>query len=738
MFGSPLNLFKPTLVIIFILLLFSSCVLSQTIDDTTIEKDLKEFDVTGYKSKITQLEQLPNIHGTYLVAGKKTEVVELSNQNSNVAEKTGRQIFSKIPGVFVYDMDGSGNQINIATRGLDPHRSWEFNIRQNDVMVNSDIYGYPASHYSAPLEAVDKIELTRGTGALQYGGQFGGMINYKLKQVNNKAFAFESINTVGSFGLYSTYNAIGGTYKKWKYYAYSANRHSDGYRKNGRGDYNAQFASIAYQANKKLSFKAEAGRSDYAYQIPGPLNDSIFNANPQAATRSRNYFSPEIYVPSFRVNYDIGQNTHLELISSAVLGSRKSIQITGNALSPDVINASLGGRQVDIDNFNSYTTELRLLQNYGIGSLQSTLAAGVRLINNDLRRRQVGVGTSNSDEDYSVKNDEYRRDMHFKTDNVALYIENMFNLTSKWVISPGLRYESGHSDFSGKIAYLDDTQVPNTIKHEYLLGGVSTKYTLNEIINFHAGFSQAYRPVVLKDIIPETTTEGSSKNLKDVTGYNAEFGVNGMIGSTIKYDLTLFRLTQNDRMGTVTLLGAAGNDSLYYRTNIGNSKTDGVEFFLQWKIFQNEHTTVSFFTSTSYMDGRYTSGEMRDVNDKNKNKSLKDKKIESVPAIISRNGLDISYKKFSLSVLYSYTDESYADPFNTVNTNKSGTIGLIPAYGLLDAGISYYLSEQIKIRVNGGNLLNKQYFTKRPTFYPGPGIWPSDGRSLQLTFQVKI
>ncbi len=59
--------------------------------------------------------------------------------NGNIAEKTGRQIFAKIPGVFVHDMDGSGNRVNISTRGLDPHRSWEYNIRQNGIITNSDM-----------------------------------------------------------------------------------------------------------------------------------------------------------------------------------------------------------------------------------------------------------------------------------------------------------------------------------------------------------------------------------------------------------------------------------------------------------------------------------------------------------------------------------------------------------------------------------------------------------------------
>jgi Fe(3+) dicitrate transport protein len=97
-------------------------------------------------------------------------------------------------------MDGTGNQINIATRGLDPHRGWEINIRPNDALTNSDMYGYPASHYNIPMEAVDRIQL-RGTGSLQYGAQFGGMLNYITKRADTtKRIAFESVNSAGSFG----------------------------------------------------------------------------------------------------------------------------------------------------------------------------------------------------------------------------------------------------------------------------------------------------------------------------------------------------------------------------------------------------------------------------------------------------------------------------------------------------------------------------------------------------------
>lgn len=148
-------------------------------------------------------------------------------------------------------------------------RGWEFNIRQNGVIINSDMYGYPASHYSAPMESFEKIELVRGNGALQYGAQFGGMLNYVTKQADStRPFSPESINTAGSYNLLSTYNAIGGTYKKFSYYAYYYKRHSDGYRKNSQSDAEAEFVQLSYRFNDKLLLKAEFGRSQYRYKIP--------------------------------------------------------------------------------------------------------------------------------------------------------------------------------------------------------------------------------------------------------------------------------------------------------------------------------------------------------------------------------------------------------------------------------------------------------------------------------------
>jgi Fe(3+) dicitrate transport protein len=41
--------------------------------------------------------------------------------------------------------------------------------------------GYPESYYATPTEALEEIQVIRGAASLQYGTQFGGLVNFKIK-----------------------------------------------------------------------------------------------------------------------------------------------------------------------------------------------------------------------------------------------------------------------------------------------------------------------------------------------------------------------------------------------------------------------------------------------------------------------------------------------------------------------------------------------------------------------------
>lgn len=709
---------------------------AQTNIDSIKNIDLDEITIKDTRNQ-EDIKRLAPIQNTFIFSGKKTEVIELAKKDVSLSEKYGRQVFSKIPGVFVYDMDGTGNQINISTRGLDPHRGWEFNIRKDGIITNSDMYGYPASHYNIPMEAVEKIELVRGTGSLQYGAQFGGMMNYKSKlPEKDKQFSFESINTAGSYGLVSTYNALSGSFGKFRYSTYFSKKSITGYRHNSDSKYDAENISLFYDVSDHFHIKFDWSHSNYIIHLAGPLTDAMFNADPRASTRSRNYYNPDIHVPSIKMDWALSESTKIRFTTSAVLGFRNSVLYDKVATIGDTINAATlqyNNRQVDIDQFNSYTTELRVLHSYSFLKYKSSLAFGVQYMNNDLHRQQLGKGTTGSDFDLNLVTPGWGRDMHYKTSNFAAFAENNWVLFSGFSLNTGVRIESGKTDLTGQTIYYPSDDFPNTIKHSFPLFGINSEYQINKTNTFYAGWSQAYRPVILKDIIPQSIYEISNKNLKDADGYTIEAGYRGK-WKFLKWDVSGFFMQYNNHLGTLAQTDTSGH-LIIFRTNIGNSQTKGLEFFIQGDFYFENKSSLTIFTSTSYMNAKYKDAVIKSGND---NISIDGNKVESVPEWISRNGLTYRYSIASLTILSSFTSETFADALNAVIPNSTGATGLVPSYQLLDINLSLALTDHFRLQLNANNVLDKQYFTKRPQFYPGPGIWSSDGRTLSATVSLKI
>jgi len=81
--------------------------------------------------------------------------------------------------------------------------------------------------------------------------------------------------------------------------------------------------------------------------------------------------------------------------------------------------------------------------------------------------------------------------------------------------------------------------------------------------------------------------------------------------------------------------------------------------------------------------------------------------------------------------------EQYTDASNSINSNLSGVIGLIPSYDVLDISLAYKY-QKFKIESGINNVLNNAYFTRRATGYPGPGIIPSPPKKHLFNPRTKI
>ena len=94
------------------------------------------------------------------------------------------------------------------------------------------------------------------------------------------------------------------------------------------------------------------------------------------------------------------------------------------------------------------------------------------------------------------------RDMHFKTNNIAIFAENSLQLSKTFSVNAGFRIESGKTDLTGTIVYYPENEIPVTIKHRYPLFGASFTFHPFTGLEFYGGWSQAYHPMLFKDLIP--------------------------------------------------------------------------------------------------------------------------------------------------------------------------------------------------------------------------------------------
>lgn len=672
--------------------------------------------------------------GPLLVAGARSEVVTLEGSDANLAEKVGRQVFARVPGIQVYDMDGAGNQTNVSTRGLDPHRSWEFNVRQDGVSINSDVYGYPASHYSPPLEAMERVELVRGTAALQYGSQFGGLLNYVSRAPDRtRPLAARAVLTGGSFGLRNGYGEVSGTRGALEYQAYAAWRESDGFRDAARSRYSAQYARVGWRATPTLTLGAQVGRSWYLHRIPGPLTDAMFEGDATQATRERNWFSPTITVPALRAEWRPTGATTLTLLASGVTGDRSSVQFIGFATVPDTVSTASGlyaPRAVDIDDFDSRTYELRLWHQHEVAGRSAVLTTGVVVTDNDMRRRQQGPGTRGRDYDLTTTAP-FGRDLRYRSRGVAAYAEELIGLTETWTIIPGVRIERGSTRMTGRLAYYDPADVPRRVRHDFPLFGLRTEYRLESGAEWYGGWSEAYRPMLLKDLLPENALERSDPSMRDARGWTVEGGLRANRLSRVFYDVGLFWMRYDGRFGA--LLRDDGAGQYLFKTNVGSTRTAGVELVVDAPLATTTRGSWRAFVTGTYFDAIYREGVAASSGT---NVLLRGNRVEGVPRVIARTGITFTHATGTATLQVSHTGESFGDPFNTREPNATGARGVVPAYTLLDLTASRRLARGLTMRAGVTNLLDARYFTKRPAFYPGPGVWPSDGRGLTLGLEL--
>lgn len=707
-------------------------------------EQLSEVEVTARKAQVFELKRLKDVEETSIYAGKKTEVVLVEQSMANLASNNARQIYSQVAGLNIYQNDDAGLQLNIGGRGLDPNRTANFNTRQNGYDISADVLGYPESYYTPAAEALQEVQIIRGAASLQYGTQFGGLVNFVMKKPNPvKPFELVTRNTIGSNGLYTNFTSIGGTKNKFSYYTFFNYKKGDGFRENSEFESKNAYLHLGYEFTEKTKLEGEVTYLNYLTQQAGGLNDQMFAEDPYQSNRARNWFQIDWLLYNLKLSHQFSEKTNFTFNLFGLNASRDALGFRTNRV--DQLDP---GTERDLikGDFNNFGFEARLLNEYSLFNKKATFLIGTKFYKADNTALQ-GPGSNSSDANFDMQLEDYpnypnQSEYAYPNLNMALFGENIVYLNDKLSITPGFRLEHIKTESDGFFKRINTDAAGNVIlnetiedaeerKRSFVLLGLGVGYKPNKVSEVYGNISQNYRSVTFTDISIVNPAFVISPDISDEKGFTVDIGIRGNYRNIVSYDAGFFSLFYKDRIGFVQKAFSDGSVKSE-RNNVGDAVMYGIESLIDVNInklfIKNTNYSFNYFINTSLIDSEYTrSGQ----------NGIKGNKVEFIPNLNLKTGIRFGYKNLLSNIQYTYLSSQFTDASNAVEGNLSGVIGEIPAYNVLDVSLSYSY-KNFKLEAGINNILDEAYFTRRATGYPGPGIIPSAPRNFYTTLQYKL
>lgn len=690
-------------------------------------------------------DNLSDIVEDAVFAGKKSDKILLDEKLAGTATNNARQIYNKIGGLNIFQNDDAGIQLNIGGRGLNPSRSANFNIRQNGYDISADVLGYPESYYTPPSEALEEIQITRGAASLQYGTQFGGLVNFKFKQPKkNNYFNINFRNTFGSNNLYTNFTSIEERQDNFGYYSFLNYKKGDGFRPNSNFESINLFTYFEYQLSEALKISTEITYLDYLAKQGGGLTDQMFYQNPFQSNRSRNWFKVDWLLLNTKVLYKINDNNKLNFNLFYLDASRFALGFRDNRV--DQIDP-LGVRDLIVGQFNNYGIEKRFLKKYKLQSKRAVLLLGSKIYKSN-NSSQQGPGSMQSDPDFNFYYQQFpfynnQSNYRYPNLNLAFFLENIFYIDSNFSITPGLRFEHINTKSNGQYRNirfnLAQQPIFDTTYYEkrknvrnFILFGIGISYKFNSL-ELYSNISQNYRSVTFSDMSINNPSFRIDPNLKDETGYTFDFGIRGKKNKLLRYDINYFNLLYNDRIGFVSKKIEESPGYVTVKTergNVGNARINGIESLFDLNIgnLLNSNYKFNTYINFAYTKSLYIYSETN---------GIEGNEVEFTPRLNIKSGFNVGNNSHMGNIQFSYMSDQYTDASNAIESDITGIIGGIPAYHIIDVSYkTHYNIYTFYLGIN--NVTNNSYFTRRASGYPGPGIIPSQGRNYFVTCQIKL
>lgn len=674
------------------------------------------FDMPGITLIGQQPERLARIPGSAAVITEQ--------QIMETAPLSGHEVFRRIPGIHAVEQDGLGLRTNIGVRGLDPSVSRSVLVLEDGIPVALAPYGEPEMYYTPSMDRMAGLEVVKGSGSILFGPQtFGGVVNFITADPPPVPTA--SINLRGGEGGFFTSrlsygNTVGNTGVQVTY----LRRQGDevGLLNFGVNDLSSKLKLVLGERSVvgvKLGFYDETSNSTYvgltqAMFDGGLLDfthlapDDILDIRRYSASVSHDFFINEnVTLSTTAYGYTTSRNWSRQDFDITFNPNRDYARIVGDQ---SVAGGALFFRNTTGNRnrqFEVLGIEPRLSVNYALGSISSELDAGMRYLYERAFEQRVD-GTVNSPQSGLLRDDEIRTGHA-----LSAFVQNRFNLTDAFSVTPGIRVE--YFDYSRDIRRLgnEERAIFQSDDLVAFIPGIGFNYQLREGVALYGGAHRGFGPPRVKDAI---SALGVSEELDAETSWNFEAGTRAHLIPGLFLELTGFYMNFTNQI--IPVAEAAGGSGVpgASLTNGGETEHLGLETTLGLNFQQLLNTSwlVELNTSATWIQAEFSGDRL--VNSGGEQVNVKGNSVPYAPEWMVNSELRLGAPfGLGLTLVGTYIGKQFGDVLNREEGTLDGRGGAIPAYFVLDARASYVIPQFSNASVNVAvkNLLDERYIVSR-------------------------
>jgi Fe(3+) dicitrate transport protein len=510
---------------------------------------------------------LPPVEGTRINIGKKTSFVK-PEEFPTFAGNDYREVMATTPGIIVSE-EPQSPIINFGYRGLNSQRSEFMQVLEDGISLKNEQFGFPETHYTPILDAVERIELIRAGAALQYGCQPGGALNFVMKMPRLDApFHFTTRNVFGSYGYYRNYTEVDGTVGPFGYYLYYDHRQQDGFREaNSDYELNNGSSRLVWDVTKDSQFILTLDFYDENHGEPGgmrrreevnPPNSVFVEDGFTQTSRFFDRFRLERYYAMLEYQKFFSERTELEIKAFGGYLSRWSKRQRGGGFGTLPSGPDAGTNSIQLREAWTEGVDARVRHDYDLFNNVSTIAGGIYFYH-ALQDRTDERGFTPDAESGMLRNLNTG-----ETWDGAIFAENRFHF-GRLSIVPGMRLEflnqsldeqlnvaktsdgeplANQSDFNFVplfglgVGYTVVEGAPLSVASAPVAGGkdAESKEVVSQTVTgfgpprveLYGTVSQAYRPITYGELVPTGASSVVNGDLKEGRRFNSntEFAVN--------------------------------------------------------------------------------------------------------------------------------------------------------------------------------------------------------------------